>query len=160
MTKVTNGELFSSALNSNGYVDFNNKEEVTANGLLAEFTFKINENAPDGAYSIGLTVADIGSSSDEELSIRINEGAVRVITGSYGDCDGNTAIDLHDIVLLRKYIADYDYSTNTSTVVIGSGADANCDGTIDTNDLILLRQYMANYNYDTGISSIVLGTKN
>ena len=157
LTKVTNGELFSSALNSNGYVDFNNKEEVTANGHLAEFTFKINENAPDGAYSIGLTVADIGSASAGELSIKINEGTVRVITGSYGDCNGDTEINLYDVVLLRKYIADYNYETNTSTVEISNGADANGDGVITANDLTLIRQYLANYDYKEQTSSIVLG---
>ena len=157
LTKVTNGELFSSMLNSNGYVDFNNKEAVTANGRLAEFTFKINENAPEGEYSIGLTVADIGSTSAGELSIRINEGTVRVITGNFGDCNGDDEIDLQDIVALRSYFVNYDTETGTSTVEIKNSADANGDGAISLQDLTLLRQYLANYDYSKGTSTVVLG---
>ncbi len=157
LTKATNGELFSSMLNSNGYVDFNNKEEVTANGRLAEFTFKINENAPKGAYSIGLAVADIGSTSAEELSIKINEGTVRVSTGIYGDCNGDGKINTMDIVTLRDYLANYDYETGTSTVKIKGGADANGDGSINVKDITLIRQYLANYDYDSGTSTVILG---
>ena len=77
----------------------------------------------------------------------------------YGDVDGNGEIGASDVLLLRKYMANYDYDTNTSTVTVQAGADADGSGEISAADVLILRKYMANYNYDTGTSSIVLGPK-
>lgn len=75
----------------------------------------------------------------------------------YGDANDDNSIDTKDLVLLRRYLANYNYDTNSSTVKIANGGDANGDGKIDTKDLVLIRRYLANYNYDTGSSTIVLG---
>ena len=160
LTKVTNGDLFSSILNSNGYVDFNNKETVTANGRLAEFTFKIKADAPEGEYDVGLTVADIGNASTENLIIDTNAGTLRVLQSKFGDCNGDEKINTLDIALLRQYLANYNYAKGTSAIEISYGADANGDGQISTLDITLLRQYLANYNYQTGTSTIILGPSN
>jgi len=69
-------------------------------------------------------------------------------------------IDSRDLVLIRKFMANFDYDTNTSTVEVAGGADTNGDGGIDARDLVLLRQYFANYDYDSGSSSVVLGPQN
>ena len=37
----------------------------------------------------------------------------------YGDANGDGKIDATDVVLLRKYIANYNYDTGSSTVVLG-----------------------------------------
>ena len=76
---------------------------------------------------------------------------------TYGDCDGNGKVDLNDVVLLSKYLANYDYESKMSSVEISEGADANADGSINLNDLILLRRYLANYDYQTGTSTVILG---
>lgn len=79
---------------------------------------------------------------------------------SYGDASGDSVIDSRDLVLIRKFMANFDYDTNTSTVEVAGGADTNGDGGIDARDLVLLRQYFANYDYDSGSSSVVLGPQN
>ena len=142
LTKVTNGDLFTSMLNSNGYVDWNTKETVTANGRLAEFTFKINNNAPAGDYSIGLTVVDVAGTSTSDLNINVNNSTVQVTRVMYGDCNGDGIIDAVDIVALRVYLANYDYVNKVPTVQIREGADANGDGKINVGDLVLLRKYI------------------
>ena len=75
----------------------------------------------------------------------------------YGDANGDQTIDMKDVVLLRKYMAEFDYDLNTSTVAVEAGADVNGDDVFDMKDVVLLRKYMADFDYDTGTSSVVLG---
>ena len=75
----------------------------------------------------------------------------------FGDANGDKTVDGSDLVLLCRYMANYDYSTGTSTVDIFPGADANGDGVVDGIDLVLLSRYMANYDYGTGTSTVILG---
>ena len=75
----------------------------------------------------------------------------------YGDSTGDYAVNSQDVLLLRKYMADYDYTANTSSVEIGKGSDANGDGAVKASDVLLLRKYMANLDYETGYSTVVLG---
>ena len=75
----------------------------------------------------------------------------------YGDVNGDGGIAAPDVLALRKYMADYNYDTNTSSVEVHPGADANGDGKINSSDVLLMRRYMAEYDYDSGTSSVVLG---
>ena len=77
----------------------------------------------------------------------------------YGDATGDGVIDGLDVIRLKKYLANYNYDTGTSTIEISDGADATGDGVIDGLDVIRLKKYLANYNYDTGTSTIPLGTQ-
>jgi endoglucanase len=79
------------------------------------------------------------------------------LTFIYGDANEDGVVNGKDVILLRKYMANYNYQSGTSTVEVSAGADANGDGTINGKDVILLRKYMANYNYQTGESTVVLG---
>ena len=75
----------------------------------------------------------------------------------YGDVNGDGKVNGQDVVLLRRYMANYDYDTGESTVQVDLGADANGDGKVNGQDVVLLRRYMANYDYDTGVSTVPLG---
>ena len=75
----------------------------------------------------------------------------------YGEVNGDGEIDSKDVTLLRRYLANYDYDTDSSSVDVYSGADCNGDGEITSKDVTLLRRYLANLDYDTGISTVVLG---
>lgn len=89
--------------------------------------------------------------------LRFSHGAPIV---TYGDPTDDMVVDSRDLVLIRKFMANFDYDTNTSTVEVAGGADTNGDDVIDARDLVLLRQYFANYDYDSGSSSVVLGPQN
>ena len=75
----------------------------------------------------------------------------------YGDATGDREVTSTDVVLLRMYMADYNFNTNTSSVEVTKGADSNGDGQISSTDVVLLRMYMADYNFDTNTSSVILG---
>lgn len=70
---------------------------------------------------------------------------------------GAVSIDSTDIVLIKKYIANFDYETGISSIEVGLGADVNGDGKIDAKDVVLLKKYIANYDVETGKSSVTLG---
>ncbi len=61
-----------------------------------------------------------------------------------GDVNGDGAADTVDLILLRQYFANYDYTNQNSTVEICEGADANLDGAINTSDIIAIRLYLVN----------------
>ena len=75
----------------------------------------------------------------------------------WGDANGDGEITTKDVVLLRRFLANFDDETGTSTVEIAIGADVNGDGEITTKDVVLLRRYLANYDDETGTSTVVLG---
>lgn len=77
----------------------------------------------------------------------------------YGDVDGNGCVDAHDIVYLKKYLANLNVETGESTQSIAAGADVNGDGKVDAKDLVLLKKYLANYDHEKKTSSVVLGPK-
>lgn len=92
------------------------------------------------------------------ITIRKSDGKVlRVFDSVYGDSTGDQSIDMKDVVLLRKYMAEFDYDSNTSAVAVEIGGDVNGDGNFDMKDVVLLRKYIADFDYDTGTSSVVLG---
>lgn len=90
----------------------------------------------------------------------ISETALTITSGGvieYGDATGDGKVDGFDVIRLKKYLANYDYDTETSAVDILPEADANGDGNVDGFDVIRLKKYLANYDYEAGKSTIVLG---
>lgn len=75
----------------------------------------------------------------------------------FGDVNGDGMLTPSDVVLLRRYFANYDSVTGTSATTVFPGADANGDGEITPVDVVLLRRYFANYNSETDTSTVVLG---
>lgn len=74
-----------------------------------------------------------------------------------GDANGDSKIDLNDVVLIKGYLANLNYNTGYSSIGVAPGADANGDGKIELNDAVLLSLYLANFDYSTGTSSVILG---
>ncbi len=77
----------------------------------------------------------------------------------YGDANGDGMVGSADVILIKKFIANYDAKTGTSTVKTKPGADANGDGKIASDDVILLKKYIANYDPETKTSTVTLGKK-
>lgn len=84
---------------------------------------------------------------------------MEILDFTYGDANGDGVINGKDIEIIKKYLANYDYSTGKSTIELALGADANGDGVVDGKDVIRLKKYMENYNYETNTSTIILGPK-
>ena len=139
-------------------------EDTTANGVFATLTFKVSETAEAGykaSVSITYEPDDIFDGTFTNVPLTVINGSVSDDAPAivYGDVNGDGNVNGRDVLLLRKYMANYDYDTETSTVEVHAGADVNGDGTINGRDVLLLRKYMANYDYDTGSSSVVLGPR-
>ncbi|MBO4264539.1 MAG: leucine-rich repeat protein [Clostridia bacterium] len=67
---------------------------------------------------------------------------------SAGDANGDGKINGLDVIRIKNYLANYDYSSNTSTYDIKGGADMNNDGKINGLDVIRLKNYLANLDYN------------
>jgi len=151
-----NGGLFSGFTAAKNFA-WDESENVTEDGVLATFTFTIAENAPAGEYGIEVIVRSCTNEDLDDIELLTTNGIVSVIDFVYGDANGDNKIDIKDVVLLRKYITNFDYDTNTSSVNVELGADANGDGKIDIKDVVILRKYITNYDYDTESSTVILG---
>ena len=132
-------------------------ENMTDDGLLITLVFTVPQGTAVGEYDIGFTVRGCYNYDEEEVSLSVMSGTVTVIDFIYGDANGDGTIDGRDVTRLKKYLANYDYDAETSSIEIGKGADANGDGTIDGRDVTRLKKYLANYDYDTDTSTVVLG---
>ena len=65
-----------------------------------------------------------------------------------GDASGDETVNVKDLVLLRRYIASYDYDLNASPVAVSAGADADGNGIIDIKDVVWVRKYLTTLDYD------------
>jgi len=97
------------------------------------------------------------NSDDESQRDEIWNAPEEIIV--YGDANDDGIVDINDLALLRKYLANFNPATGESTQEVSKGADNNGDGTINTKDLILLRKYLAGFNPATGESTEALGPK-
>ena len=130
----------------------------TANGTLVTLTFEVKENAAVGDYTVDLVLRECYDETYNSVPLYTVDGVIEVINATvYGDVNGDETVDGKDVLILRKYMSNYNDDTQTSTVTVSEGADANGDGKIDGRDLLLLRKYMANYDDDLGSSTVVLG---
>lgn len=137
------------------------KSDITENGSLVILDFELDPDALPGDYLFVVSCKKSGfiNNNLEFIDVKTNTGTVTVKSAeiTWGDANDDGAVDIKDIVRLRKYLANYDYSTGTSAYTAGPGADANGDGEIDIKDVIRLRKYLANYDYSTNTSTIPLG---
>lgn len=158
LVKVDNGEIISDLTKANQYL-WVSDDDVYTNGNLMTFTFTTDRNTPAGEYEVGFILRNCINNNEENVDIKVINGTVEIIDFIYGDANDDGVINGQDIVRLKKYIANYDYDTNTCSIEIGAGADANGDGSVNGQDVVRLKKYIANYDYTTETSTIILGPK-
>ncbi len=156
LDSVTNGSIMSTMTTGTNIV-FNNNTNTSEDGVLVTLTFTVKENAELGDYVIDCLVRECSNTELESVAIASQSGMLSLINFVYGDADGNGVVNLNDSILIRTYLATYDYDTGESSTVVSAGADADGNGTVNLNDAVLLNTYLANYDYDTGSSSVILG---
>ena len=156
LISVKNGALISDLTQGKQYV-WVADGDITANGLLMTFTFTTADDIEPGDYEIGFIVRGCVNYDEQNVAVTVVSGKISIVNFTYGDANGDGVINGQDVIRIKKYLADYDYETGTSSIEIGNGADANGDGVISGQDIVRLKKYLANYDYETGTSTIELG---
>lgn len=156
LKETKNGGLFSGFTAAKNFA-WDESNDVVEDGILATYTFTVAEDAQAGDYSIEVLIRSCTNENLDDVELLTTNGRISIIDFVYGDSNGDQKIDMKDVVLLRKYITNFDYDTNTSSVNVELGADANGDNKIDMKDVVILRKYITNYDYDTESSTVVLG---
>ncbi len=156
LENVQNGGLLPSMTVGNQVV-LSASDSVYGDQTVVTLTFKINDHATLGDYSIGLTNRGCIGENEASVSVATLSGTLTVGNIIWGDATGDGIVDITDVVRLMKYLAEYDYETDSSPINISSGADATGDGIVDITDVVRLMKYLAEYDYETESSPIVLG---
>ncbi|MBQ9116397.1 MAG: hypothetical protein IJY04_05190, partial [Clostridia bacterium] len=132
-------------------------DDSSATGELVTLVFEVSPYAQVGDYTVDIVSRECFNARGEDVGVIFKGSSVTLLDYKNGDANGDGMVNGKDIMILRKYFANYDDTTQSSSVKLYYGADANGDGETDGRDLILLRQYMANYNDETGRSDVQLG---
>ena len=106
---------------------------VSLMNLIGQESYATGASADIGSY---LAVLELTAS---ELSLNIKLFG-DVETCMIGDVNHDYVVDGADLVLMRKYLAEFD-----TPVFCFRGADVNGDGTVDGADLVLMRKYLADF---------------
>lgn len=140
-----------SAENSATFLWYNVNGGLSSDGELVKLTFRVPSDA-EGTYPVSLTYDpdDILDSDVKPLEITASDG--KVGTFIYGDADDDNDVDVNDLVRIKRYFAEYDAPSGSSTVEIGPGADANGDTKVTSLDVIRLKKYFASEDF-----SVILG---
>jgi len=115
---VKNGEIFSS-LDSDVNLFWSADSDSTEDGVLATLTFEVNENAEAKDYVISARINEAINENYEDQVFSVSNGKITVYDFIYGDVNGDGEVGAADVLMLRKYMANYDYDTGSSTVVLG-----------------------------------------
>ena len=97
--------------------------------------FRINENAPEGVYSINAdTIVKLSSAL---VTSSVNPGKVTVRMQKLGDIDGNDTVDIDDAVLLFRH----SMLPELYPISYAGNIDYNHDGNVDIDDAVMLFRY-------------------
>lgn len=112
-------------------------------GTLAKLTFTVNEDAAIGSYAITLEANGFSAANGEIKVAEFVNGDVNgdggkitstdVVAlrtaiaagtnqnlGKGADVDGNGIVDSNDLIVIRQYLANYDYDSGESSIVLGN----------------------------------------
>ena len=107
-------------------------------GVIATLTFKVADDAEVGTYPITLTYDEdnVFDSAFNNIAFAVKNGTLTVYDHIAGDINGDTKVNMKDLVLLQQYINEWDVAVNESF------ADVNGDKKVNMKDLVLLQQYI------------------
>lgn len=110
----------------------------STNGILAELTFKVKDDAPEGNYPITVSYdkEEIFDENFKNVEFTTVNGSVTVSSAIPGDINGDGKVNMKDYAQLQRYLNNWDVSIEESA------ADVNKDGKINMKDYALLQQYL------------------
>ncbi len=118
-------------------------QNIDANGVIAELTFKVLEDTEVGNISISCTIAaneKLTAGGEAAVTIYVVDGCVTVTMIMRGDVNGDDFLDSDDaIYLLRSTLNPNRYPSNQD-------GDMNGDGFVDSDDAIYLLRHTLSPN--------------
>lgn len=115
-------------------------------GVFLTLTFEVDENIVGGkTLPVNIVAKQVIDVNKQPIAVTCVSGGVQVVDYTPGDVDGNTLVELLDILTLAQYVSD-DCVTKPDGFNISlndSAADVNDDGAIDILDIILISQYVS-----------------
>ncbi len=141
-----NADQFVSAIKPDGTVTnkvtFANAGNITADGMIAELTFKVSATATAGDYEIVVTntAADYDG---KKVAIDNITGTITVVDFIKGDVNGDGFATLTDAVLLLRYVSGIDINMSVNEQAVDLIAEGNDTlGAVNINDVVYLLQYL------------------
>ena len=120
-------------------------------GEVVVLTYVVSEDAVDGEYAVTLSESftEDGNAfiAEDDSVLRVDgtvtAGGVTVKNMVLGDLDGDSVVDMKDLVSLRRYLAGWDdYNAETLNL---SAIDLNEDGVVNMLDAIILSRHLADW---------------
>ena len=157
LDKIENGDALSSLTfippvdmseNPLGLVWFNINDD-NGNGTLAKLTFTVPEGTPEGEYKVEAIIGDEDASTGgfEYVKFATVSGNISVIDVVIGDTNGDSRINIQDVILLAQYCAGWQSAKDMTNE---NAADCNGDSRVNIQDVILLAQYCAGWKVTLG----------
>lgn len=125
-------------------VHWNNSSGVTGDGNLFYITFTVIGKPEKNRSPIWLTYedGDIVNQRIEEIKPDILDNVITVANVMRGDVNLNGTVDIHDGILLAKYLARWNISFTESQM---EAADVYIDNKVNVKDGVRLAQLLAGY---------------
>lgn len=120
----------------------NETANEAADGALIRLTFKALKECQSGsAVSLSYKPADVYNYAMQNVEFAIDNGVITAGTYMLGDVNNDGNVDLLDVTVLRRHLADWDGYAD----IVKLAADVNEDGNIDLLDATILRRYLAGW---------------
>ena len=114
-------------------------EDMTEDGILFYMVFKVSDSAKlntETAISLESKYGDICRADHTNISFSTESGTLLVKDILKGDIYEDGSVDVHDILLLQRYLTKLESLSNRQLVA----AELTGDGTVDMKDIVKLAQ--------------------
>ena len=129
-----------------------NKSADFTDGRFAKIVAKINSDANEGVYELGLdggaivSLVEVDGVEDTiEYNAVLSGGALTVKNYLPGDADGDGVVGLGDVLIIKQYISTPE---NVQDKIIVDAADVNGDGNVNRLDVQLLSKYCVGWDVE------------
>ena len=130
------------------FVWFGNEVDEAIDGTILTLTFQVSEAAQNNdilPVRVTYTQGDVIDENDNDVTLNITDGHIRVITYQPGDITGDGRVNARDLVRLSQFISDGCKTDpeGYNAEVVADACDVNGDGRVNARDLIKLSQYIS-----------------
>ena len=120
---------------------------ITGDGTLVTFTFKVKADAEDGTAAISIVPEDgtffkYDGMNEVDISVLCVDGGVEIVNYVKGDINGDGRVNNRDAARLMQYLAGWSVES------VESALDVNGDGRVNNRDAARLMQYLAGWGVE------------